>query len=93
MAEDRIVLGDAAWQFGLSSFVLGHFFFLSVGLGLSIKWARVAKIFDPRIIIIIIIGIYLQDELENVLGGLECAKKLITFLKWFITCILCKPVT
>ena len=47
LAEDRIVLGDAAWQFGLSSFVLGHFFFFGVGLGLSIKWAGVAKLFDP----------------------------------------------
>ena len=65
MAEDRIVLGDAAWQFGLSFFVLGHFFFLGVGLGLSIKWAGVAKFFDPTIIIIIIIiGIYLQYDLQ-----------------------------
>ena len=46
LAEDRIVLDDAAWQFGLSSFVLGHFFFLGMGLGLSIKWAGVAKLFD-----------------------------------------------
>ena len=65
MAEDRIVLGDAAWQFGLSFFVLGHLFFLGVGLGLSIKWAGVAKFFDPTIIIIIIIiGIYLQYDLQ-----------------------------
>ena len=48
-AEDRIVLDDAAWQFGLSSFVLGHFFFLGMGLGLSIKWAGVAKLFDPTV--------------------------------------------
>ena len=50
MAEDKIVLGDAAWKFGLSSFVLGHFFFLGVGLGLSIKWAGVAKLFDPTVL-------------------------------------------
>ena len=53
MAEDRIVLDDAAWQFGLSSFVLGHFFFLGVGLGLSIKWAGVAKFNDPTIYILL----------------------------------------
>ena len=47
MAEDRIVLGDAAWQFGFSSFILGHFFFLGVGLGLSIEWAEVVEFFDP----------------------------------------------
>ena len=45
--EDRIVLDDASQQFGLSSFVIGHFFFLGVGLRLSIKWVGVAKFFDP----------------------------------------------
>ena len=39
--------GNAAWQFGLSLFVLEHFFFLGMGLELSIKWAGVAKFFDP----------------------------------------------
>ena len=48
-AENRIVLGNASRQFGPSSFVLGHFFFLGVGLGLSIKWVEVAKFFDPTI--------------------------------------------
>ena len=47
LAEDMIVLDDAAWQFGLSLFILGHFFFLGVGFGLSIKWVGVAKLFDP----------------------------------------------
>jgi len=47
LAENMIVLGDVSWQFGLSSFVLGHFFFLGVRLRLSIKWAGVAKFFDP----------------------------------------------
>ena len=37
MAENRIVLGNVSRLFGLSSFVLGHFFLLGVGLGLSIK--------------------------------------------------------
>ena len=49
MAEVRIVLGDVSGPFRLSSFVLGHFFLLGVGLGLSIKWAGVAKFFDPTI--------------------------------------------
>ena len=55
MAKDRIVLDDAAWQFGLSSFILGLFFLLGMGLGLSIRWAGVTKFFDLTIIIIIII--------------------------------------
>ena len=50
LAENRIVLGGASWQFGLSSFALGHFIFLNVGLGLSIKLAGVAKFFDPIIV-------------------------------------------
>ena len=49
LAENRIVLGDVSRQFRLSSFVLGHFFLLSVGFGLSVKWAGVAKFFDPTI--------------------------------------------
>ena len=47
LAEERIVLNNVSGPFGLSSFVLGHFFFFGVGLGLSIKWAGVAKFFDP----------------------------------------------
>ena len=50
LAKDRVVLSDVSWQFGLSSFVLEQFFLLGVGLGLSIKWARVAKFLDPTII-------------------------------------------
>ena len=49
LAEDRIVLGDVSRPFGLSSFVLSHFFLLGVGLGLSIKWVGVVKFFDPII--------------------------------------------
>ena len=45
LAEDRIVLDNVSWQFRLSLFVLGHFFLLSVDLGLSIKWAMVVKFF------------------------------------------------
>ena len=45
-AENRIVLGDTSRQFGLFSFILGHFFFLGVGLGFSIKWVGVAKFFN-----------------------------------------------
>ena len=49
LAEDRIVLGDVSWQFGLSLFIFGHFFLLGVGLELCIKWAGVAEFFDPII--------------------------------------------
>ena len=49
LAEDRIVLGDIFGPFGLSLFVLGHFFLLSVGLGLNMRWVGVVKIFDPTI--------------------------------------------
>ena len=48
-AKNRIVLGDMSWQFGLSSFVLGHFFLLGMGLGLDMKWTRIAKFFGPTI--------------------------------------------
>ena len=48
-AESRIVLGNVSRLFGLSLFVLGHFSLLGVGLGLSIKWAEVAKFFGPTI--------------------------------------------
>ena len=48
-AEDRIVLGNVSWQFGHSSFILGHFFLLGVGLGLDMKWAGVTKFFGPTI--------------------------------------------
>ena len=48
-AENRIVLSNVSWQFGPSSFVLGHFFLLGVGLGLDMKWAEVAKFFSPTI--------------------------------------------
>ena len=30
-------------------FILRHLFFLGVGLGLDMKWARVSKSFDPII--------------------------------------------
>ena len=49
LVEDKIVLGDVSGPFGLSLFVLGHFFLLGVGLGLSMRWARVVKFFDPTI--------------------------------------------
>ena len=48
-AENRIVLGNVSWQFGPSSFVLGHFFLLDVGLELDMKWAGVVKFFGPTI--------------------------------------------
>ena len=46
-AENKIVFGNVSWQFGPSLFILGHFFFLGVGLGLDMKWARIAKFFGP----------------------------------------------
>ena len=48
-AENRIVLGNASWRFGLSSFVLEYFFLIGVGLRLDMKWAGVAKFFGPTI--------------------------------------------
>ena len=49
VAENRIVLGNVSWQFGPSSFILGHFFLLGVGLGFDMKWAGIAKSFGPTI--------------------------------------------
>ena len=48
-AENKIVLGNIFWQFGPSSFILGHFFLLGVGLRLDMEWAEVAKFFSPTI--------------------------------------------
>ena len=48
-AENRIVLGNVSWQFGSSSFVLGHFFFLDMGFGLDMKWTGIAKFVGPTI--------------------------------------------
>ena len=48
-SENKIVLGNVCWQFGPSSFVLGHFFHLGVGLELDMKWVGVAKFFGPTI--------------------------------------------
>ena len=48
-AEDRIVFSNVSWQIRPSSFILGHFFLLSVGLGVDMKWAGVAKFFGPTI--------------------------------------------
>ena len=59
LAENRVVLGDVSWQFGLSLFVLGHFFLLGVGPGLSIKWAGVAKFFDPTMYNVLLLLIFL----------------------------------
>ena len=57
LAEDRIVLGDVSGPFGPSLFVLGHFFLLGVGLGLSMRWAGVVKFFDPIIFIIVEVSV------------------------------------
>ena len=46
LAEDKIVLGDISWQFGLSLFILRRFFLLGMGLGLCMKWAKAAEFFD-----------------------------------------------
>ena len=54
--ENWIVLGNVSYQFGPSSFVLGHFSLLGVGLGLDMKWAGVAKFFGPTISINLIIS-------------------------------------
>ena len=49
LAKDRIVLGDASWQLGLSLLILGCFFLPDVGLGLCMKWVRTAEFFSPTI--------------------------------------------
>ena len=49
LAEDRIVVGNASWQLGLSLLILGFFFLLGVGLGLCMKWAGAAEFFGPTI--------------------------------------------
>ena len=61
LVENRVVVDDVSWQFGLSSFVLGHFFLLGVGLGLSIRWAEVAKFFDPTKLDIIFFLIFFYN--------------------------------
>ena len=48
-AKNKIVLDNVSWQFGPSSFVLGHFFLLGMGLGLDMKWAGVSRFFGPTI--------------------------------------------
>ena len=55
LVEDTIVLGDVSGPFRPSLFVLGHFFLLGMGLGLSMRWAGVVKFFDPTIYIYIYI--------------------------------------
>ena len=48
-AEDMVVLGSISWQPGFPLFILGHFFLLSMGLGLDMKWAGIPKSFGPTI--------------------------------------------
>ena len=43
-----MVLGDASQQLGPSLLILGHFFFLGVGLGLDMKWAGLCQILQPH---------------------------------------------
>ena len=47
--EDRVVLGSISWQSGFPLFVLGHFFFYGIGLGLDMKWAEVPRPFGSTI--------------------------------------------
>ena len=49
LAEDGDVLDDDSRPFRLSSFILGHFLFLGMGLGLSIKQVRTVKFLGPTI--------------------------------------------
>ena len=48
-AENRIAFDNVSWQFGPSSFVLGHFFLLGIGLGLDMKWVGVTRFFGSTI--------------------------------------------
>ena len=43
-----MVLGDASQQLGPSLLILGHFFFLGVGLGFDMKWAGLCQILQPH---------------------------------------------
>ena len=46
-AEDRVVLDSISCQSEFPLFVLGHFFFLDMGLGLDMEWAGVPRSFGP----------------------------------------------
>ena len=58
--ENRIVLVNVSWQFGPSSFVLGHFFLFDVGLGLNMKRAGVTKFFGPTAIVF---SVFIKNKL------------------------------
>ena len=46
--ENRIVFSNVSWQFGHSSFILGHFFLLGVGPRLDMKWAGGCQLLWPH---------------------------------------------
>ena len=72
LSEDRIVLGDASRQLGLSLLILGCFFLLGVGLSLCIKWAGFAEFFGPTIA--------LQNPVVQLLGqggGFWCPRAYV----------------
>ena len=83
LAENRIVFGDTSSQFGLSLFVLGHFFFLVIDFGLSIKWTEVAKFFDP-----IVLNIYISSPKKKgtyyilIVTSLEVGLKLQIYISF-----------
>ena len=58
--ENRIVLSNVSWQFGPSSFVLGHFFLFDVGLGLNMKRAGVTRFFGPTAIVF---SVFIKNKL------------------------------
>ena len=71
-AENKIVLGNVSWQFGLFSFVLRHLFLLGMGLGFDMKWVGVSRFFGPIIA--------LQNPAVRLLGrrgGFWCPQALI----------------
>ena len=70
-AENRFVLGNASWQFGLSSLVLEYFFLIGVGLRLDMKWAGVAKFFGPTIM--------LANHNQNVLSCFRIAQNVFIY--------------
>ena len=47
--ESKIILGNVSRPFGLSLSILGRFSLLGAGLGPSIKWSRVVKLFGPTV--------------------------------------------
>ena len=62
--ENRVILGSISWQFGFPSFVLEHFFLLSMGLGLDMKWVGLCQILQPHKWLIIFISLVISYNIK-----------------------------